>query len=125
VKSLRAAYFDCYSGISGDMILGALIDLGVDPRKIRNALKTLDLKGYKLVTSEVKRGLIAGTKFISLEVHADFSRIHPQINQGAQNHVTANAGITIKISGAEGFHNILFFKGGFKQILNGFFTVSI
>ena len=62
MKSLRAAYFDCYSGISGDMILGALVDLGVDPGKIRKALKTLDLKGYKLKTSRVQRGLIAGTK---------------------------------------------------------------
>jgi len=62
VKSLRVAYFDCYSGISGDMILGALFDLGVDPGIIRKALKTLDLKGYKLKTSQVKRGLIAGTK---------------------------------------------------------------
>ena len=59
---LRVAYFDCYSGISGDMILGALVDLGVDPGKIRKALKTLDLKGYKLKTSRVQRGLIAGTK---------------------------------------------------------------
>ena len=64
MKSLRAAYFDCYSGISGDMILGALVDLGVDPGKIRKALKTLDLKGYKLKTSRVQRGLIDGTKVI-------------------------------------------------------------
>lgn len=62
MKTLRAVYFDCYSGISGDMILGALVDLGVSPGKIRKALKTLDLKGYKLQTSQVQRGLIAGTK---------------------------------------------------------------
>ncbi len=62
MKSHRIAYFDCYSGISGDMILGALVDLGVDPGKIRKALKTLDLKGYKLKTSRVQRGLITGTK---------------------------------------------------------------
>ena len=62
MKSLRAAYFDCYSGISGDMILGALVDLGVDPGKIRKALKTLDFKGYKLKTSRVQRGRIVGTK---------------------------------------------------------------
>ena len=74
VKSLRAAYFDCYSGISGDMILGALVDLGVDPRKIRKALKTLDLKGYKLKTSRVQRGLIAGTK---VQVSLTKSSHHP------------------------------------------------
>ena len=74
MKSLRAAYFDCYSGISGDMILGALVDLGVDPRKIRKALKTLDLKGYKLKTSRVQRGLIAGTK---VQVRLTKSSHHP------------------------------------------------
>ncbi len=42
--------------------MGALIDLGVSPGKIRKALKTLDLKGYKLQTRQVQRGLIAGTK---------------------------------------------------------------
>ena len=62
MKPFRAAYFDCYSGISGDMILGALVDLGVSPGKIRKALKTLDLNGYKLQTSKVQRGLISGTK---------------------------------------------------------------
>ena len=62
MKPFRAAYFDCYSGISGDMILGALVDLGVSPGKIRKALKTLDLNGYKLQTSKIQRGLIAGTK---------------------------------------------------------------
>ena len=74
MKSLRAAYFDCYSGISGDMILGALVDLGVDPGKIRKALKTLDLKGYKLKTSRVQRGPIAGTK---VQVSLTKSSHHP------------------------------------------------
>ena len=62
MKKQRVAYFDCYSGISGDMILGALFDLGVESSKVRKALLTLDLKGYKLKSSRVKRGLIAGTK---------------------------------------------------------------
>jgi len=42
--------------------LGALVDLGVNPGKIRKALKTLNLKGYKLQTSQIQRGLIVGTK---------------------------------------------------------------
>ncbi len=70
MKSLRVAYFDCYSGISGDMILGALIDLGVDPAKVRKALVTLDLKGYKFQTRKVQRGLISGTKAqVNVEKH--------------------------------------------------------
>ena len=69
MKKQRVAYFDCYSGISGDMILGALFDLGVESSKVRKALRTLDIKGYKLKSSRVKRGLIAGTKAqVSLEI---------------------------------------------------------
>jgi pyridinium-3,5-bisthiocarboxylic acid mononucleotide nickel chelatase len=44
------------------MILGALFDLGVEPGKIRKSLGSLDLKGYKLESKDVKRGLIAATK---------------------------------------------------------------
>ena len=62
MKKQRVAYFDCYSGISGDMILGALFDLGVESSKVRKALRTLDIKGYKIKSDSVKRGLIAGTK---------------------------------------------------------------
>ena len=61
--SLRTAYFDCYSGISGDMILGALVDLGVDLKEIRARLKSLGLsKGYEIKSRIVKRGLISGVK---------------------------------------------------------------
>ena len=62
MKSLRTAYFDCYSGISGDMILGALIDLGVQEKNISKALKQIDLKGYKLQTKNVQRNGIIGTQ---------------------------------------------------------------
>lgn len=62
-KPQRVVYFDCYSGISGDMILGALVDLGVDLKKIRAGLKSLGLsKGYEIKSRIVQRGLISGTK---------------------------------------------------------------
>ena len=34
MKSSRIAYFDCFSGISGDMVLGALVDAGAELREI-------------------------------------------------------------------------------------------
>lgn len=62
-RPLRIAYFDCYSGISGDMILGALVDLGVDLKEIRAGLKSLGLsRGYEIKSRIVKRGLISGVK---------------------------------------------------------------
>ena len=40
---VRIGYFDCFSGISGDMTLGALVDAGVDPRAIQAAVASLGL----------------------------------------------------------------------------------
>lgn len=62
MAKLRVAYFDCHSGISGDMILGALLDLGVDFKELQRELKSLGLKGFKLTSHSVRRGLISGIK---------------------------------------------------------------
>jgi pyridinium-3,5-bisthiocarboxylic acid mononucleotide nickel chelatase len=59
---MKVAYFDCHSGISGDMILGALIDAGVKLQAIRKGLAFLEIKGYELKSRRVKRGLFGGTK---------------------------------------------------------------
>jgi len=56
------AYFDCSSGISGDMCLGALIDAGVPVRNIEDGLKRLPIRGYQLVARRVKRAGIRATK---------------------------------------------------------------
>ncbi|MGV7222589.1 MAG: nickel pincer cofactor biosynthesis protein LarC [Nitrospinales bacterium] len=60
---MKIAFFDCQSGISGDMILGSLINLGLDIKKIRLALKSLDLPEYKIKASKTVRSTIVGTKF--------------------------------------------------------------
>ena len=62
MSSKRVIYFDCFSGISGDMILGALVSLGVDIKELQNRLKSLNLKGYKLNSRQVKRNGFIGTK---------------------------------------------------------------
>jgi pyridinium-3,5-bisthiocarboxylic acid mononucleotide nickel chelatase len=60
---MRAVYFDCWAGVSGDMIVGAQIDLGVDPEALKAQLASLQLEGYKINVSSVRRGGIAATKF--------------------------------------------------------------
>jgi len=59
---LKTAYFDCPSGISGDLCLGALIDAGVPIKKLENELKKLPVRGYKVSVKKVKRAGFAATK---------------------------------------------------------------
>ena len=58
---MRIAYLDCFSGISGDMFLGALVDAGVSPRLLEDTVTALDL-GASMEISRVQRGGIAATK---------------------------------------------------------------
>ena len=56
----RAIYLDCFSGISGNMFLGALLDAGVPLSYLESELAKLDVTGYELVTKEVsKKGIRA------------------------------------------------------------------
>ena len=52
---MRVAHFDCFSGISGDMTLGALIDAGVDAEAIRGGLDSLGLP-VRLEVAKVRKG---------------------------------------------------------------------
>ncbi|HEY7783029.1 MAG TPA: nickel pincer cofactor biosynthesis protein LarC [Ktedonobacterales bacterium] len=56
------AYLDCFSGISGDMLLGALVDAGVDLEALRARLATLPLGGFHLDTQRVVQHGLAGTR---------------------------------------------------------------
>lgn len=58
----RICYFDCFSGISGDMLLGALVDAGVSLQSLQKELSRLAVKGYKLEATQVKRSGLAATK---------------------------------------------------------------
>ena len=57
---MKIAYFNCLSGISGDMIIGALIDAGLNKEKLEQELNKLNLSGYQLeVKKVVKMGISA------------------------------------------------------------------
>ena len=55
------AYFDCFSGICGDMILGALIDLGIDRDFFIREIKKLHLSGYKIRIKKIQCDDISAT----------------------------------------------------------------
>lgn len=57
---MRIAYFDCFSGVSGDMTLGALLACGADEAEFRDALAGLNVGGYELTVQRRKvEGLMA------------------------------------------------------------------
>lgn len=59
---MKIAYFDCFSGISGDMILGAFVDAGLDVTFLKEQLAKLHVHGYEIYAEKVKRSGISGTK---------------------------------------------------------------
>jgi pyridinium-3,5-bisthiocarboxylic acid mononucleotide nickel chelatase len=67
---MKSLYFDCFSGISGDMTIGALLDLGLDFEYLKSELRKLPVEGYELKVSRVVRANISATKFdVIMEGH--------------------------------------------------------
>jgi len=58
----RAAYFDCFSGASGDMLLGALLDVGLDPGSLRAGLAGLSVTGWRLDVGPAQQHGVHGTR---------------------------------------------------------------
>ncbi len=59
---MRILFLDCFSGIAGDMLLGALVDLGVPLGELKRQLGALPLRGYSIASRKTVRGGISGTK---------------------------------------------------------------
>jgi len=77
---MSVAYFDCFSGIAGDMILGALIDLGVDEKILIKELKKLPLTGYELIVKQVERNHISATDVMVVVTEDQHHRSLSDIN---------------------------------------------
>lgn len=69
----RHLHFDCFSGVSGDMVLGALVSAGLSWRDLVNGLKRLRLSGYQLRKREVHRGALPAIK-VDVIVQQGFQR---------------------------------------------------
>jgi uncharacterized protein (TIGR00299 family) protein len=82
--TMKTLYLDIFSGISGDMFIGALIDLGADARQLERELKKLKLDGYHLHVARQQKSGIAGVKF---DVHlADAHKHHHSHNHPDHGH---------------------------------------
>src|SRR5262245_36662900 len=58
---MKTLYFDCFAGASGDMILGALVAAGVEPRDLIEQLSSLNISGWKIDFETVDRSGISST----------------------------------------------------------------
>lgn len=75
---MKTLYLDLFSGISGDMFIGALLDLGVDSHELEHQLSRLGLNGYHLHVNRAHKSSIEGVKFdVHLaDAHGEHSHEH-------------------------------------------------
>jgi uncharacterized protein (TIGR00299 family) protein len=92
---MNALYFDCFAGISGDMIIGALIDLGLDPADLERELSKLSLSGYRLQVSRVdKHGIQASTFRVFLKEDSKVAIADSEFEE--TNHLTLSPSVLPK-----------------------------
>jgi uncharacterized protein (TIGR00299 family) protein len=61
---MKIAYLDCFSGVSGDMFLGALLDAGLPFEELKKGLESLPLDGYSLEMKREMKGALSATRFV-------------------------------------------------------------
>ena len=123
---MKIAYFDCFSGISGDMTLGAFLDAGLKLGTLSRELAKLKLKGYRLRAAKVTRGGISGTKFDCVTDNAphahrslkditsliDRSSLGGRVKDTAKKIFQAIAAAEAKVHGKERARDIIFHELG-------------
>ncbi|HLY38353.1 MAG TPA: nickel pincer cofactor biosynthesis protein LarC [Candidatus Binatia bacterium] len=78
---MKVAYLDAFSGISGDMTVGALLDLGLPLAAVRDAITQLGLEGVHVDATRIERSGIGATKF-HVRIHGE----HPDHGHHAHDH---------------------------------------
>src|SRR5215470_15260644 len=82
---MKTLYFNCFSGISGDMTIGALLDLGLGFDYLKTELRKLPVEGYELRMSRVTRSNISAIKFdVVTEAEHKHDHAHEQTHEKEQ-----------------------------------------
>lgn len=121
---MKTAYLDCFSGISGDMFLGALLDAGLPVKVLNQQLQTLPLNHYRIETKKESRNRIFGTRFSvqfkhTEEIPRNLETIRKIIQKGDLSQTVKGRAIEIfeQIAKVEGeIHNIPFEKVHFHEV---------
>jgi uncharacterized protein (TIGR00299 family) protein len=87
-EGMKTLYLDLFSGISGDMFVGALIDLGVDARRLERELRKLPLTGWHLHVTRARKSGIEGVKF---DVHVEGAQEHGHAHDAEAAHAAHEA----------------------------------
>lgn len=95
---MKVLYYDCFSGISGDMNLGAMVDLGVDPAYLTKELKKLKLEGYSLSFVHDQRKGISGTRAIVKLTNKGQAHTHAQGSLSNTTHYQPSTGNQFQVS---------------------------
>lgn len=82
---MKVLYFDCSSGISGNMTLGALMELVDDPDYLQKELKKVHVDGYHLHVSKTKKNGITGT-YVDVHLEADHHHHHDHEHEHEHHH---------------------------------------
>ncbi|HXZ18713.1 MAG TPA: nickel pincer cofactor biosynthesis protein LarC [Candidatus Acidoferrales bacterium] len=92
---MKIAYFDCFSGASGDMLLGALVDSGLDLTRLETELRRLPLADWSIAAEKTKKKGVAATHVrvhtSEHHPHRGLSEIHHIIGQGRASGLSARA----------------------------------
>lgn len=121
---MKILYYDCFSGISGDMNLGAMIDLGIGKDFLQNELDKLNLQGWKIDVTRDQRHGIMGTKVKVVQTrhehhHRHLSDIEKIVRNSSLDEAVKNLSLSIfmKIADAEAkVHNIPVEKVHFHEV---------
>ena len=87
-SDVRICYLDCFSGIAGDMLLGALVDAGLEIETLQAAIAKLGIDGLSLDAEAVKRGGFAATK-----VRVAAARDHPHRSLSTIERIIGESGL--------------------------------
>ena len=120
---MNIAYFDCFSGIAGDMVLGALIDLGCDVKVFNTELEKLGISGYNIDVKKIIKNDVSATD-VSVNVEKDqpyrtFSDITQMIDVSDLDDSIKNKSyqIFLRLAEAEGkVHNVPMEKVHFHEV---------
>jgi uncharacterized protein (DUF111 family) len=97
---MKIAYLDCFSGVSGDMFLGALLDAGLPFNALEKAIETLGISGYSLESKKESKNNLSATGFkVNVEheahEHRGLSHIKKIIEQSGLSKYVKEKGIRI------------------------------